>query len=283
MTRTSQPDMSTATAERVIADTMEAAQAVLGTEIEAIFTLGSLAHGGFAPLVSDVDVAIIVEATAPGTAEQMARVQTLVVEEGSSPLSERLSVFWADWQTVRTGEGAHSRLGPVDRLDLLDSGRLLLGSDLREPSVRPSHEDLVLMSADLILTKFTEGYFEQLRDTEALVEGGPHAVTKAILFPVRFMYTLRTGRIGLNDRSSSWYAAEGLPGSALALKAIEWRNDGISDAELAVRLVEADLLTLHAECLAEYAKDLDGLGEAARASALAERAGCVHLVTQDAH
>jgi hypothetical protein len=191
-------------------------------------------------------------------------------------------VFWADWHAVRTGEGEHFRLGPVDRLDLLDSGSLLLGSDRRGPSVRPSKEALVLMSAELILNKFTEGYLEQLRGTEALIAGGPRSVTKAILFPVRFMYTLRTGRIGLNEGSARWYAAEGLPGSALALKALEWREDGIGDFELAVQLVEADLVSLHAECLAEYAKHLDGLGEAPRAAALAERAGCVQLVTQDA-
>jgi hypothetical protein len=275
--------MSTATADQVVADTVEAAETVFGAEIEAVYALGSLAHGGFAPLVSDVDVAIVVRSTGPDTADRIAAVQRLVAERASSPLAERLSVFWADWHAVRTGRGDHFRLGPVDRLDLLDSGRLLLGSDLREPSVRPSLQDLVLMSADLILTKFTEGYFEQLRDTEALVDRGPHAVTKAILFPVRFMYTLRTGRIGLNDRSARWYASQGLPGSALALKALEWRNDGIGDIELAVQLVDAELVTLHAECLAEYAKDLDGIGEAPRAAALAERAGRVHLVTQDAH
>jgi predicted nucleotidyltransferase len=167
--------MSTATAEQVIADTVQAAQAVLGSEIEAMFVLGSLAHGGFAPLVSDVDVAIVVGAMALGTAEQMARVQSLVVEKASSPLSERLSVFWADWHTVRTGEGVHSRLGPVDRLDLLDSGRLLLGSDLREPSVRPSHQELVVMSADHIVNKFTDAYLDGLRDTRTLLAGGPRA------------------------------------------------------------------------------------------------------------
>jgi hypothetical protein len=274
--------MSTANADQVVADTVEAAETVFGAEIEALYTLGSLAHGGFAPLVSDVDVAIVLGSTGPDTANRIASVQSLVVERARNPLSEHLSVFWADWHAVRTGEGDHFRLGPVDRLDLLDSGRLLLGSDLRGPSVRPSQEDLVLMSADLILTKFTEGYFEQLRDTEALVAGGPRAVTKAILFPVRFMYTLGTGRIGLNDGSARWYAAEGLPGSALALKALEWRNDGISDVELAVQLVDADLATLHAECLAEYAKDLDRLDEAPLAAALSERAGCVHLVTQNA-
>jgi hypothetical protein len=275
--------MSTATADQVVTDTVEAAETVFGAEIEALYTLGSLAHGGFAPLVSDVDVAIVLGSTGPDTVNRIKRVQSLVVEKATNPLSERLSVFWADWHAVRTGTGDHFRLGPVDRLDLLDSGCLLLGSDLREPSVRPSQKELVLMSADLILTKFTEGYFEQLRDAEALVAGGPRAVTKAILFPVRFMYTLRTGRIGLNDGSARWYAAEDMPGSALALMALEWRNDGISDLELAVQMVDGDLATLHAACLAEYAKDLDSRGEASRGAALAERAECVHFVTQDTH
>jgi len=274
--------MSTATADKVIADTVQAAQAVLASEIEAIFTLGSLAHGGFAPLVSDVDVAIILGATTLDTAEQMARVQTLVMDKGSSPLSERLSVFWADWQTVRTGEGDHSRLGPVDRLDLLDSGRLLLGSDLREPSVRPSHEELVVMSADHILNKFTAAYLERLRDTRALLAGGPRAVTKAILFPVRFMYTLRTSRIGLNDNSARWYAAEGLPGGGLALEALEWRNDGIADAELAGEMLGAELDGIHGECFAAYATELEDLGEANRAAALTKRAANVQVADPQA-
>jgi hypothetical protein len=278
----SRPDMSTATAEQVIADTMQAAQAVLGSEIEAIYMLGSLAHGGFAPLVSDVDVAVIVGATGSGTAEQMARVHGLVVDKGSSPLSERLSVFWADWHTVRTGEGGHSRLGPVDRLDLLDSGRLLVGSDLREPSVRPSHRELVVMSADHILNKFTDPYLERLRDTWALLADGPRAVTKAILFPVRFMYTLRTSRIGLNDNSARWYAAEGLPGGALAMKALEWRNEGIADAELASQMLDGQLDAIHGECFAEYARELEDLGEASRARALTKRAASVHVAHQHA-
>jgi hypothetical protein len=275
--------LSTATAEQVVTDTVQAAQAVLGAEIEAIFALGSLAHGGFAPLVSDIDVAIVLAATEPHTADQIARVQSLVVDKASSPLSERLSVFWADWPAVRTGLGENNRLGPIDRLDLLDSGRLLLGSDLREPSVRPTHRELVVMSADHILGKFTAGYLERMSDTQALVAGGAREVTKAILFPVRFMYTLRTGGIGLNDNSARWYAAEGLPGSALALKALEWRSDGIGDADLAQQMLDADLAAIHAECFDEYANDLGGHGEPLRAAALAERAGCVHVATPDAH
>lgn len=275
--------MSTVTADQVVADTVEAARAVFGSEIEAIFTLGSLAHGGFAPLVSDVDIAVVLGSTSADTADQIARVQSLVAEQGSSPLSDRLSVFWGDWQAVRTGEAEHFRLGPVDRLDLLESGHLILGADLREPSVRPSRDDLVQMSADLMLSKFTESYLERLADGPALVAGGPRAVTKAILFPVRFMYTLGTGGIGLNDGSARWYAGEGLPGSALALKALEWRYHGISDADLAVEMLDAELATLHAVSLTEYANDLDGLGETSRAAALAERAGCVHVAVPDGH
>jgi predicted nucleotidyltransferase len=131
-----QPEMNTAAAEQVIADTVQGAQAVLGSEIEAIFVLGSLAHGGFAPLVSDVDVAIVVGATALSTAEQMARVQSLVV-------------------------------------------------------------------------------------------------------------------------------------------ALEWRNDGVADAEAASQLLGAELVGIHGECFAEYAKELEDFGEASRAAALAKRVASV--------
>lgn len=254
---------------------------MLGDEIEAIFTLGSLAHGGFAPLVSDVDVAIVLGSTTAATAARIAGVQRLVVDKASSPLSERLSLFWADWDAVRTGEGDNNRLGPVDRLDLLDSGRLLLGSDLREPSVRPSHRELIVMSADHMLNKFTGAYLERLPDTGALVGGGARAVTKAILFPVRFVYTLGTGRIGLNEDSARWYANEGLPGGALALKALEWRSDGITDSDLARQMLDAELAAIHAECLVAYADELDGLGEDRRAAILGERAAYLHLATPD--
>jgi predicted nucleotidyltransferase len=275
------PDMTTAMADQVVADTVEAAQDLFGNEIAAIFTLGSLAHGGFAPLVSDVDVAIVLDSTNPGTAERIALLQRIVTDRASSPLSDRLSLFWGDWHAVRTGEGDRFRLGPVDRLDLLESGRLVLGSDLREPSVRPSTEDLVLMSADLMLSKFTADYLDDLRDSQALVAGGPRVATKAVLFPVRFMYTLRTGRIGLNEDSANWYGSESLPGGALALKAIDWRNKGIADPELAIQMLDAELATLHAECLTEYAKELDSLGEIDRAAALAGRADCAEVAVPD--
>jgi hypothetical protein len=273
--------MITGTADKVVDQTVEAARTVFGEEIEAIYTLGSLAHGGFAPLVSDVDVAIILASTTPETVDRIAEVQNLVVEEASGPLSERLSLFWGDWEAVRTGQGEHLRLGPVDRLDLLDSGHLLLGTDRRAPAVRPTPRELVLMSADLMLRKFTVEYLEGLRDTRALVAEGVREMTKTILFPVRFAYTLRTGGIGLNDRSARWYGSEGLPGGALALKALEWRSEGIVDPGLAVRMLDADLGALHADCIDDYAAELDRLGEGSRAGAMSARAAVVDVAVAD--
>jgi len=86
------------------------------------------------------------------------------------------------------------------------------------------------------------------------------------------MYTLRTGRIGLNDSSARWYAAEDLPGSALALEALEWRSDGILDDELAGEMLGAELDVIHGACFAGYATEMDELGEANRANALSKRA-----------
>ena len=124
--------MTTVTADQVVGDTVQAAEAEFGADVEAIYTLGSLAHGGFTPLVSDIDVAIVLTHTDAGTRSRIAAVQERVTEQASSPLSGRLSLFWGDWQAVRTGEGEHFRLGPVDRLDLLDCGRLLRGTQTGE-------------------------------------------------------------------------------------------------------------------------------------------------------
>ena len=275
--------MSTVTAEQVVADTVEAAHAVFGAEIEAIYTLGSLAHGGFSPLVSDIDVAIVLSGTDAETAARIAAVQERVLDRAGSPLSARLSLFWGDWRAVRTGEGEHLRLGPVDRLDLLAHGRLLEGRDEREPSVRPSERELIAMCVDFMLGKFTAAYLEELSATEALVASGPRAASKAVLFPVRFLYTLHHGGIGLNEDSARWYAAEELPGAALALRALDWRSEGIEDADHAVQMLDAELAILHAECLTQYSTHLQGLGETTRAAALAARAGHAQVAVPDGH
>ena len=47
--------------EAVLADAVAAYRAALGTRLAAAYALGSLAHGGFSPLVSDVDLGLIMQ------------------------------------------------------------------------------------------------------------------------------------------------------------------------------------------------------------------------------
>src|SRR5699024_5470704 len=45
--------------EDVLADVVRVASQTLGDRLIAVYALGSLAHGGFSPLVSDIDAAVI--------------------------------------------------------------------------------------------------------------------------------------------------------------------------------------------------------------------------------
>ena len=54
-----QPD--THQGEVVLVRAVTAYRAVLGSRLIAGYALGSLAHGGFSPLVSDVDLGLILE------------------------------------------------------------------------------------------------------------------------------------------------------------------------------------------------------------------------------
>ena len=69
-----------------------------------------------------------------------------------------------------------------------------------------------MMCAEFMLAKFTAGYIEGLSATEALVASGPRALTKAVLFPVRFMYTLA----GMGHRRSTRTRHAGTPDEELA-------------------------------------------------------------------
>jgi hypothetical protein len=38
-----------------------------------------------------------------------------------------------------------------------------------------------------------------------LIAAGVRRLTKLVLFPVRFLYTAATGRVGTNDAAAAWY------------------------------------------------------------------------------
>lgn len=232
-----------------------------------MFALGSLAHGGFAPLVSDVDIALILRELTPDTPARIAEVNTLTCQQAPSPLADRLSIFYADWDGVRHGPGRHARLPAVDRLDLIDSGRLLHGTDRRAPAVRPDGQTLVREGAEFACAKFDRSYLARLHHPAQLVNDGARAVTKAVLFPVRFLYTLHTHNIGHNAHATTWYIHHGTH-PALPQAAMTWREQGISDPKRATAILDQQLTGLYVEFFDAYEQALTRSGNDYLAEAL---------------
>ncbi|MFP5070040.1 hypothetical protein ACLFMI_10280 [Pseudonocardia nantongensis] len=245
--------------EAVLAAATAAAVAESGDGLVAVLTLGSLAHGGFAPLVSDVDLALVLRTTGEDTAGRVHDVVQRTRLNAPGVLAERLSVFWADSDAVRHGPGAApARLPAVDRLDLIDSGVLRHGMDVRDGAARPGRETMVAEAAAFAVERFDDAWFAGIADPVALLRGGPRPVTKTVLFPVRFLHTLRTGEIGRNAAAAASYATAGGAHRELVTAAQAWRTEGLGDRTVAVDLLSAQLAGLYREFVDAH---LDALPE----------------------
>jgi len=255
--------------EAVLNCALAQAQGIWGARLLGAFALGSLAHGGFSALVSDVDLGLLLEdPIGEEDASRVARLSKQVTASGLD-LAGRLSVFWGSPSTLR-GDASAGRFPPLDRLDLIRYGRLLAGADARAGLPEPSYRELVLPAAEMGLN-----LLQRLAQPEDLVASGPRPLTKAVLFPVRFLYTARTGDIGRNhDAVQHFVAHESGPPAELAAAALRWREDPAVDLPAAIALVRAGLPPIYQLFLEDYAErtadyglpDLAGRLRAARAS-----------------
>ena len=79
--------------EVVLARAVSAYRAALGSRLIAAYALGSLAHGGFSPLVSDVDLGLILQDPLRAKDRMTVRKVARAVKAGGTALDQRLSVF----------------------------------------------------------------------------------------------------------------------------------------------------------------------------------------------
>jgi predicted nucleotidyltransferase len=137
-------------AEKILTEAANAYRAALGERLLAAYALGSLAHGGFSPLVSDIDVGLIV--SDPTGARDAETIRAVADEQKANvpELCQRLSVFWGTPSTLR-GKREDGRFPPLDRLDLIENGRLLLGTDARGGLTRPTAGELIVTGAEFAL------------------------------------------------------------------------------------------------------------------------------------
>ena len=188
--------------------------------------MGSLARGGFSPLVSDIDIGIILGA--PILAEDASRMGWLQTRamQGFPNIDNPISIFWGSVESLNRDD-EEGRYPPFDRLDLIESGKLVAGDDILDQLIRPTHRELIGDAARFAMKHLlVPNLIEYCRAPDQLVAQGVRQVTKWSLFPVRFVYTLATGAVAGNSESVQW-ARDHLEGPerVLATSALMWRDE----------------------------------------------------------
>jgi hypothetical protein len=184
-----------------------------------------------------------------------------------TPLAERLSLFWSSWDALRLGSRV-GRFPLADRLDLVLKGICLHGVDERDKVAFPEPGAmrcaLVVESARFLLDKLATPERDRLlRDPKGLVSLGCREVTKAVLFPVRFLYTAETGKVANNPQAVDWFSARPAgPTRALVLAASAWRERGTVDGtDRTIAALREGLLPLYESLAARYRDLLHEFGE----------------------
>jgi hypothetical protein len=251
-----QPPLAVASGEDVLGDAVRLARDSLAGRLLAAYALGSLAHGGFSPLVSDVDVALILADPIRCSDDQLLVGVAEKVRAKGTSLHRRVSVFWGT-QASLDGRTDGGRFPPLDRLCLLEHGRLLHGTDLRDGIPAPSREQLVVAGARFALDTLADRAVEHVRRPRLLVEAGMRWTTKIVLFPVRFLFTAATGREGTNEAAACHYLGRReAPGAKLVAAALEWRAS-VPRRDLALTMLKDELLPLYLHYLTDHAGRLD--------------------------
>ena len=285
--------------EAVLGEAAAAFGAALGPRLLAAYALGSLAHGGFSPLVSDVDLGLVVaDPPEPDDPDRIAAVAETVKASGTA-LHQRLSVFWAT-PAILAGLRTGGRFPPLDRLDLLENGRLLAGEDVRPglgPAAAPGADELLVAGADFAVDFLGPGHepeaeagepasgtisvlgslapvggavIHELHHPEELLGQGVRHTTKIVLFPVRFLFTAATGRVGTNEAAVAHYLAQpDNPARELVRAAYRWRQEPADDRAAATALLRRELLGLYRHYVDDHLARLRQLKEDSLADAFA--------------
>lgn len=194
--------------DNFVAGVAEYFHAKLGSSLVDAYKLGSLAHGGFSNIYSDIDVGLLLNCPEAPTrmTESIAEAKTLDVEYG-----KKLSVFWGN------PEFTWGRLPNLDRLDLLDHGVPLLNGH-RPQFRRPTKQEI----RDELQRSIEKSWKPRLPELNALNELAPanrKPYMRAILYAARLIYSWDNLAMESNDRAVEYLHHVRPPG--LDLKPID--------------------------------------------------------------
>jgi hypothetical protein len=259
----------------VIEAAVAAAEERLGDRLASAYAIGSLAHGGFSPAVSDVDLALLTGEPVEDIADVVEEIQDEVA--GTWELGARLSVFHAPWAEFG-GPPEGARFPPIDRFDLVRYGILVGGTDLRGAhATLPGAGEIRGHAVESALRRVTpEGLDADLGQLAAGGVSVPDA-TKAVLWPIRLQHVCDIGQATGNADAVAHYVALPDAGhSALAQDALAWRDlSAIPDPEDALARIDSEIRDLHVEVFRRLGARL----EIPRRDELIERADQLSVAT----
>ncbi|MGH7854048.1 MAG: hypothetical protein ACREP3_11440, partial [Candidatus Binatia bacterium] len=176
--------------ENFVARVAEHFKSKLGLSLVEAYKLGSMAHGGFSNIYSDIDVGLLLSCAEPpkGMADVIAHAKSLDTEHG-----KKLSVFWGN------PEFTWGRLPVIDRIDLLDHGVPLLHGvkpDLRRPTKEEIHQEQLQS-----IEKSWRSRLPELSRLTTLEPKDRKPYIRAILYAARLIYTWDNLTVDSNDRA----------------------------------------------------------------------------------
>lgn len=256
-------------AENLLVAVVDGARHALGRRLTAAYALGSLAHGGFSAHVSDIDVGLVLSDPLDGKDADAVAGLVSSIAASKKPFADRLSVFWGSIGTL-SGVSSGGRFPPLDRLDLKQFGRVLAGRDVRSELPLPTRKELVLAGAEFALRRLaTDEVTAKLKNPKALASSDPKTLTKLVLYPVRFLFTARTGEVGRNEVAVDHFVSHAKgPATDLAHMALEWRSvpPNLYDTD-AVEAIARGLMPLYQEFFLDHEQRLREYGRADLAEA----------------
>jgi len=180
----------------------------LGSSLVEAYKLGSLAHGGFSNIYSDIDVGLLLNCSEPPEAMStlIAAAKTLDVEYG-----KKLSVFWGN------PDFTWGRLPVIDRLDLLDHGVPLLHGV--KPNLRRPNKDEIHREQCESIERSWKSRLPELSSLTSLEPKDRKPYIRAILYAARLIYTWDNLAVDSNDRAVEYLHKVRPPG--LDLKPID--------------------------------------------------------------
>jgi predicted nucleotidyltransferase len=195
----------------------------LGPSLVEVYKIGSLAHGGFSQIYSDIDVGLVLNSPSPP-----ADMDRLIAEAKAldGEYGKKLSVFWGN------PEYSWGRLPALDRLDLLDHSVPLL-NNRKADFQRPTTDEIRQQLSQTIEGSWKPKIHE-LNQLKRLEPNDRKPYIRAVLYPARLIYSWDNLTMDSNDRAVEYLRNVRPPGLDLLPieKALACRQGGCSAEEV---------------------------------------------------